>query len=366
MKRIFALILALVLVFALASCGNNGDAPSDNGTTTAATTTAATTTASSFVKPANYASVLIVTINPQFKLYLDESGKVLAVEAVNKDAQSFADSISFKDEKFETVVKKIVTTANEKGFVKKNATVSFEIAEAKSPTVNAADILNKAESTAKDTATQLSIEIAVATQKPTDAATTTAATTLATTTAHKHSFAAANCTTPKKCSCGATEGSALGHNYKDGACTRCKAADPNAKYTPVAQKVGRWLFVYLSDKTLYDVSLKLNDGAPEPRLSYGIGDHISTLPEEMREEAKPDCTKFNGEYYYIGRGSADELGSVKENGNTVTVTDSSGNKLVLTRTSETTLKVTSSPASFSDVEKIPVGTILTFTEAQED
>ena len=34
--------------------------------------------------------------------------------------------------------------------------------------------------------------------------------------AHTHNFAAATCTLPKKCSCGATQGSALGHKYQNG------------------------------------------------------------------------------------------------------------------------------------------------------
>ncbi len=72
-------------------------------------------------------------------------------------------------------------------------------------------------------------------------------------TKHSHSFSSANCTTPKKCycgatsgsalghsysaatcfspktcnRCGATSGSALGHNYKNNKCTRCGKTDPN-------------------------------------------------------------------------------------------------------------------------------------------
>jgi len=45
--------------------------------------------------------------------------------------------------------------------------------------------------------------------------------------AHSHSYGAATCTTPAKCSCGATNGSALGHSYSNGKCSRCGAADPN-------------------------------------------------------------------------------------------------------------------------------------------
>ena len=50
-----------------------------------------------------------------------------------------------------------------------------------------------------------------------------------------HQWKAATCTTPKTCTkCGETEGKELGHNYVDGVCTACGAADPD--YVAPAQK----------------------------------------------------------------------------------------------------------------------------------
>lgn len=53
---------------------------------------------------------------------------------------------------------------------------------------------------------------------------------------HHHSGgASATCTTPAKCKCGKTNiGSALGHNYSNGVCTRCGQEDPNACKHPNA------------------------------------------------------------------------------------------------------------------------------------
>lgn len=42
---------------------------------------------------------------------------------------------------------------------------------------------------------------------------------------HTHSFSAATCTEPKKCSCGATEGSALGHKWNKASCTNPKTCN---------------------------------------------------------------------------------------------------------------------------------------------
>ena len=55
------------------------------------------------------------------------------------------------------------------------------------------------------------------------------------TSTHTHDYSSATCTAPAKCSCGATNGSALGHSYNNGVCTRCNEKDPN--YKPVIEKI---------------------------------------------------------------------------------------------------------------------------------
>lgn len=235
MKRILSVTIALIMALMLASCGKDADTAKSSSSTVSST---------GFVKPEQYASVLLVTINPQFKLYLDENGTVLAVEAVNDDAESIRDSISFEKQNFETVIKSIVTTANEKGFVKEDATVNFEIIESAEADTAVADILTKAQKTANDAAIELKIEITVKIIETTASVSST----VSSAPAHTHSYAAATCTEPKKCSCGAVEGKALGHNYKDGVCTRCKAKDPNFKTTSVLNKQGKWTLKYLKKR----------------------------------------------------------------------------------------------------------------------
>ena len=45
---------------------------------------------------------------------------------------------------------------------------------------------------------------------------------------HTHKFSEATCTEARICSCGATSGIALGHNYVNNTCTRCGAVDPDS------------------------------------------------------------------------------------------------------------------------------------------
>ena len=369
MKKIISIALALCFVLALVSCGKSG---------TSSLETSSGDSAEGFVKPEQYASVLLVTINPQFRLYLDENGKVLAVEAVNKDAESMKDSITFENQSFETVIETIVTTANKNGFVKADATINFEIVESKETNIAQSDILSKAEKMANDTANELKIEIKVNVSeiKPTDDPSSSetessdnqnsSEATLnnnqsSSKPAHTHSFSAATCTEPKKCSCGAVEGTALGHDYKDGVCTRCKAKDPNYKPTSVLQKQGKWTLQYLNGKQLYSVVITVCKPG-QNSATVGIGDLLTTLPPEMQEDPniKDYCEIFNGEYYYIGMGDGGDIKTVKEDNGTVTLTDSSGNNLVLTRTGENTLKCASAPERFIFISGIPVGSVFTF------
>ena len=145
MKKIIALMLVVVFVFTLCACNSKN--------TVSETDTSTPISSETFVKPENYTSVLLVSINPQFKLYLDENNMVLEVEPVNDDAKSFCESIDFKNQTVETVVGNIVEKANEKGFIKANVTVDFEITEQKDG-FNNSDILTKVVSAANQKATE--------------------------------------------------------------------------------------------------------------------------------------------------------------------------------------------------------------------
>ena len=370
-----ALVLALALV--LFSCGKD---------TTSSVGTSSEDSTESFVKPEQYASVLLVTINPQFRLYLDENQTVLAVEAVNEDAESIKDSISFQNESLDTVIENIVTAANNNGFVKADATISFEIVESKETDTAQADILSKAQKKANDTAEALKIEIKVdigeiptssdissSEAEPSDNQGTTESANQnppeseqnnnqdPVTPAHTHSFSAATCTEPKKCSCGEVEGTALRHNYKDGVCTRCNAKDPNFKPTSVLKKQGKWTFKYLYGNELRSVSIIVCN-SEKNYVDVGIGILLSSLPSDMQNDpnTKEYCEEFNGELYYIGMGDGDDIKTLTEENSTVTLTNSSGNKLVLTRTGENTMKYTSSSDTFKVLSALPDGAEFTF------
>lgn len=346
MKRILSMALAVSLALILISCSQNS---------TASLGTSAGNQTDGFEKPEQYASVLLITINPQFKLYLDENGTVLAVEAVNKDAESMIDSISFENENFETVIESLVTEANKSGFVKADATIRFEIEESKEADKAQADILAKAEQRTLDVADelQLTVQVSVSEVQPTDAPSATD---------HVHSFSDATCTEPGKCDCGATEGTALGHDYKDGVCTRCGEKDPDYRMTSLSDKKGYWSLKYMYEGTLYVVSMSIcNPG--EYWFGYAIGDPLSSLPEEMQnsEGIRQYCVEFDGQLYYCGRGDGYPFKITAESGSFVTLTDVMGKTLTMNRVGENTLQCTTVQEGFANLPGLVVGSELTFT-----
>ncbi len=346
MKRLFAIFLVLTLVFALCACGKEQDPP---------TSTPAPADPDTFTPPENYASVVLVSINPQFRLYLDAADNVLAVEPVNDDAKTIANKVTTGS--IETVIEKIVTASKDGGFVTESATVNIEITEIKADIVNPETLLEKAESSAVDSFQKLEIEVEVNTSVspevpvPSDPVETQPP--------HTHVYADATCTLPATCDCGVTEGEALGHSYKSGVCSTCGEKDPNFSYTTIAKKGGKWKLKFATDTTCYDATLYLT--GDEPYLSVKLGDALSTFPEDMQEEMKLDCQEFEGNYFFFGGGSGGAFSSVTEKENVITIEDDNGNKLTLKRTGEDTLEVTASPETFSALDKVPTGVKVTFT-----
>ena len=359
MKKYLSLVIVFLTILMLTACGKN---------------------TKEFKKPENYSSVLIVTINPQFKLYLDEVGTVLAVEPVNDDAKEINDDIDFEGQNYEKVVEKIVTTANDKGFVKEDARINLEVVEAKEE-IKKDEIINKANAVVSTTTKELNVDVTVTNEKTTIVENNNNNTNNNETTneenkeesnednkveEHVHSFSEATCTKAATCECGETEGTALGHNYKNGKCTRCGAVDPNFSYTSVAKKNGAWTFTFATKENYYSAKITLYNNANTLGYSMGMSYDIAYADDpELKDQLiaqcaeMQECVKYNNNYYWKAAGGGDDL-TVSENKNTVTLTDSAGNKLVLTRTSEKKMKVKTSPTEFGGLGKIPTGTVLTF------
>ena len=358
MKKLLAILLVLaVLVMGVTGCkpaevGGDNNEDGSSG---------------SFVKPDNYASVVLMTINPQFKMYLDADGNVLAVEAVNEGAKQVERNISLKNKKLDDVVKEIVTAIDDGGIVKGSWNVKFEVVEQKDKTVDVNALITKVENVAEkafeEVEAEVTVNVTVNIAQSENSVNTNSADNTNSVEQHTHNFGEATCTKPATCECGATEGKELGHKYVDGKCTRCKTVDPDYKvnYTSLDQKGGKWAFTIIAGTECFDGSLVLSG---EYAITANVGDDVETLRENVDESVwdkfLSDCKKIDGKYYYFGRGDGDDLASVTENGTTVTVTDTAGVKLVLNRTGENTMKVVSCSGDFTMIGKVAAGTEFTY------
>lgn len=153
MKKIICLMLA-VLLMATCFAGCKKDADKDSNLSTDAIVEV-------FEKPENYASVVVVTINPQFRLYLDAQNNVLAVEPVNADAKDISEKITFENKKVDAVVNDIVVAANDGGFIKEDATIDIKVSEVVDNTVVAETLLEQVKTATEQKVEELKIKVEV-------------------------------------------------------------------------------------------------------------------------------------------------------------------------------------------------------------
>ncbi len=184
--------------------------------------------------------------------------------------------------------------------------------------------------------------------------------------AHTHSFADATCTEAKKCACGATEGSALGHDYIDDKCNRCGAVDATYK----ALTSGQWLLNVVDGNTLYAFSFVFS--GEEPNVSVGEGDNIKNLPPEFQDEIANNPAdyadsiyKVGNETYYVGMGFGCPI-TFKVDKNTVVVTEAeSTNTITLTRTAGDKYKVSAISGDFVGTNgALKVGDVFVWAKAE--
>ena len=297
MKKLVALLLALFLCLSLCACGKSGNEGESSQAGSAA-----------FVKPENYASVLLVTINPQIRLYLDKDSNVLAVEPVNDDAKAVVQKLDIKNKKIEDAVKSIVSVSNEKGFVKENADVKFEITEKKSDSVNTDAVLSSAKQSAEKVATELKISVNVQVSVNINNNTTVNNNVTVNNNItinnndsepHHHKFSEPTCTEPAKCACGVTQGEPAPHRYVSGVCTMCKKADPDAlaaekeKKNPIKNlKKGKEYYIFKPDEEeimLTAIFITFNEDG-----SYKYGQ----APYGLDDYGQGETIVYKGKTYY--------------------------------------------------------------------
>lgn len=364
MKRIFCLLLALCLLFTVAACGKNKDTGSDT-VNVPVPNPGCSEFDVAYPAPDNYATVVSVSINPQFLIYLDENGVCLAVVPSNSDATIIVDQMKADGKPLDAVLTEIIEKSNERGYISQNKNIYVMVTETKLSDEAKSAIIGNVKKNIENTLLNLGVgDVTVAEDKvvepetlPVDEPSDGEAKQEP---KHTHSFGAATCTSPAKCSCGAVSGAAKGHDYKDGVCSRCGEKDPNFKPTGLSSKKGYWEGYFQNSENTVYAKFTLS-GSGENGLSVLIGVPASTLPdfEKNKDHYEVNCLTLDGTVYYFGAGDGMDT-DVTESGNTVTVSDSSGNSLTFERTGENNLKCISVKGNIMEVPGWPVGLVLTF------
>lgn len=230
-KKVFTFVFALCLVLSLSACKK-----ADENVSNGSLPSSVVTDNNDFEAPQDYAVVLLASINPQVKLYLDKDGIVLALEAVNDDAKEIIDDIVYDGADYQTVIKLFISAANTSEFIKDDAAIEFEIIEAKDAEIDTKDILDKASAAATKAASELEITLDVKivgnvesddgnenntssdTENGNDNNESKPDTDKINSETHTHSYSKATCTKAATCSCGATNGKATGHDWLSATC----------------------------------------------------------------------------------------------------------------------------------------------------
>lgn len=321
MKQFLSLLLVLTMGIGLLLFLSGCDRPAEDG----------------FEKPAQYASVIQVTINPTVNLYLDTNNVILAVEYVNSDAADTYQAIETKlvGANLESGMDLVIKTAVEKGYLAQNKEVKVDLVEAKE-TVAQTQVLKTAVTAIESTLAEKEIAGTVTAMTkgetvskeeldradtPADTTTTTAVgtTTSVTTTAVTTS------TTTKKTT------------TKKGTTTTKKAAvNPQ---TALKKGVGYAGYKLKDGGILDEVVLQFQDD--------GMCQYAITSYSDIDEGFNQGTVEYNGTTYYaIG----DLGGTMEYTLTSETVTLHGGKTLVFTMTEDGSLKVKENNGVFTDYQ----------------
>ena len=242
--------------------------------------------------------------------------------------------------------------------------------------ISSSDVLTKVVSAANKKATELKIEIQTQIKENNGndyKSTTTTNPDAPSGTTHTHEFSAATCTASAECSCGVTNGDALGHEWQEATCKEpktcnvCKTTEGNIGN----HKYNKGKCIYCSDKQIINPKEGIKaDGYYYLCLEYHSGDDylcvfrfdgstmilINTFTDNEDSRISDETVIYNGKTYFH---SAEGQGFALK----YTLTDTEiiikeqGQEAKMIVNYQYDLEVV-----YSTVEDIPVGSILDLVE----
>ncbi len=162
-KKTVALLLACLLVLSLAACGKNGPETGDNENTQAPASDPGPAESNSTEEllsdaPESYDYAVLVSINPEFLLYL-RGREVFAYEALNEDAATVAERAAILNRGIDGVLDDIVRFSYEEGFLKDGDEVNVTLVSAFRTQTEAEELLQEARTAVQDSAGRCGVAV---------------------------------------------------------------------------------------------------------------------------------------------------------------------------------------------------------------
>ena len=171
-KTFLAMGLLLLLLLCLSACSKEKETVSDNSEAVVESetmepvseTTETQVAMAEDVIPTDYAATIIVTINPQVKLYVDADNTIVGIEYLNEDAKTTYAGIDFSGIIMEEGMKQLIDAAVEKEFLTDGKEVSIDVSEVRGESYDYEAACSKAEAAVTEAAKNCQIEAVVSAQ----------------------------------------------------------------------------------------------------------------------------------------------------------------------------------------------------------
>ncbi len=163
-KKTAALVLAVLLVLSLASCGKDGPetlgGENTQGLAGSDPAPAVSQSAEDLLSdaPEIYDYAVLVSINPEFLLYL-RGREVFAYKALNEDATKVAERAAILDRGLDGVLDDIVRFSYEEGFLKDGDEVNVTLVSAFRTQTEAEELLQEARTAVQDSAGRCGVAV---------------------------------------------------------------------------------------------------------------------------------------------------------------------------------------------------------------
>ncbi len=157
-------VMCLLLIFMLGACGKNSEVSEDTSGIVQNEVSESIDNSETNECPENYTMAVIVTINPQIKLYLDSENVIVFVEYLNADAKmAFAD-IELSNVAVEEGMEMIIHAAVEKEFLIDGKDVNIDVAEVRDENCAVEEVCTEVELAVVKATEENNVNVVVTTQ----------------------------------------------------------------------------------------------------------------------------------------------------------------------------------------------------------